>query len=311
MKRLIILLFVFFALLTSCTQDTIENNGKPNIVCTVFPQYDFAKEICGDKVNLNMLLPPGAEAHSYEPSPKDILLLKDADLFIAIGGESEHWALSLAEDVNTLSLINYVEGYEEEHTEGMEEVKHEHNEECNHEEHSYDEHIWTSPRNAVLMCESICNAVIKIDPANKEYYRKNTNMYISELQKLGENFDNVRKNAKRNILIFGDRFPMRYLIEELSLKYYAAFPGCSSKSEPSAKTVAFLADTATQENIPVIFYMDYADGRVAKAIANESGAKVRRLYSCHNLSKEDFANGETYIGLMTKNLDALKEALNY
>ncbi len=310
MKKLLLLLLLFSCILTSCAKDTTKNDTKPNIVCTVFPQYDFARQICGDKANISMLLPPGAEAHSYEPSPKDILLLKEADLFITIGGESEHWALSLSEDVNTLRLIDSVVGYEEEHTEGMEEIRHTHSEECNHEEHSYDEHIWTSPQNAISMCKSICDEVTKMDPDNKEYYTKNTDMYITKLQKLSNDFILARKNAKRDILIFGDRFPMRYLIEELSLKYYAAFPGCSSKSEPSAKTVAFLSDTATEENIPVIFYMDYSDGRVANAIANESGAKALRLYSCHNLSKEDFANGETYIGLMTKNLDALKEALN-
>ncbi len=309
MKRLLIFLVLLPLVCTSCAYDTARDNQKPNIVCTVFPQYDFAREICGNKVNLSMLLPPGGEAHSYEPAPKDILLLKDADLFITIGGESEHWALTLSQDTNTLKLLDSVKRYEEEHTEGMETVKHEHSEDCSHEEHSYDEHIWTSLKNAVLMCESICKAITELDPENKDYYEENTAAYTAELSKLDKKFAALRSNAERDTLLFGDRFPMRYLAEDLSLKYYAAFPGCSSKSEPSAKTVAFLADTAKAENIPVILYMDYSDGRVAKAIANECGAKVRRLYSCHNLSKEDFEEGQTYLSLMTKNLSVLKEAL--
>jgi len=320
MKK-ILLAFLMLVLVSgcSCKNSSPEDNNKINVVCTVFPQYDFVREIAKDKVNLTMLLPPGTEAHSYEPSPGDIIALKEADLFIAIGGESEHWALHLLEseelkNTNTLLLLNAVNTLNEEHKVGMDDVNHGHSHvhdtNCNHHDEEYDEHIWTSPENAIIMCNKICDALIKADRKNASFYLDNLNTYIKKLKKLNAEFTSLAKKAKRNTIVVGDRFPLRYLTEEISLDYYAAFPGCSSKSEPSVNTVIYLCNKAKEEKIPVIFSVDYSDGRIAKTIAEANNAKCMRLYSCHNLSKDQFKNGETYISLMKKNHSALKEALN-
>jgi len=320
-KLLIFLLILTILCSTSCSRDIVSDDNKLNIVCTVFPQYDFVREIAGSKVNVSMLIPPGSEAHSYEPSPKDIISLKNADLFIMIGGESEHWATHLLEGdelncVPTLKLIDYVIKHEEEHTEGMETSghNHKHTSDCDksHKEtvHQYDEHIWTSPKNAALMCKAISSYLEDIDRDNATYYRNNCSSYIKKLDDLALEYKNAVQNGKRNTLIFGDRFPLRYLTEEISLDYYAAFPGCSSRTEPSAKTVAFLSDKLKEDDIPIVFYMDYSDGRIAKTIAKDTNAKAARLYSCHNLSQKDLSNGETYLSLMKKNLIKIKEALS-
>ncbi len=313
MKKIltVILAVVYILTLTSCKYTQEDTENKINVVCTVFPQYDFVRQIAKDKVNLTMLLPPGSEAHTYEPSPRDIISLKEADLFVAIGGESEHWAKRLLEgkelkDTPALFLMDCVNVFAEEHKDGMEHLKHE--DESHNEE--YDEHIWTSPQNAVLMCKSITDALIKADGKNASFYENNAREYIGNLQELANEFDVVCKSSKRHTLIFADRFPMRYLTESLSLDYYAAFPGCSSKTEPSVSTVFYLTQKVKKENIPVVLYMDYSDGRIAKTIAKECGVKTGRLYSCHSLCKSDFANGETYVSLMKKNLSLIKEALN-
>ncbi len=314
-KLLAIVCVLLLTLVTSCMHSRTKNNDKLNIVCTVFPQYDFARNIAKDRVSLSLLLPPGAEAHSYEPSPKDILTLKEADIFIMTGGESEHWAEHLLskkdkEKITVIRLMESVTAHEEEHTEGMEESGHIHIHETENEHKEYDEHIWTSPKNAIKMCHAIYEVLCLADEENKEFYKENLLKYKKELAGLAEEFESISKNAKRKTLVFGDRFPMRYLTEDMGIDYFAAFPGCSSKTEPSAKTVAFLSDKVMSEKIPVVFYMDYSDGRIARVIANEAGAKERRLYSCHNLSKKDLENGENYISLMTKNLKEIKEALN-
>lgn len=321
MKRVFTLIFIVILLCTGCTTKPEDDKSKPNIVCTVFPQYDFVREIAQGRADVYMLLPPGGEAHSYEPSPEDILLLDDADLFIMIGGESEHWAMHLIEgeelkDTPTLKLYEYVNTYREEVTEGMEtsghDHKHEHTDSCNHgeEKSEFDEHIWTSPQNAIVMCNVICDKLCAIDPDNESFYRKNAAEYCKKLAKLDNDLKDVVANSESDTIIFGDRFPMRYLVEDLKLTYYAAFPGCSSKTEPSAKTIAFLSDKVKEKSLPAVLYMDYSDGRIADTIARESNAKSLRLYSCHNLSREDFEEGKTYIELMYNNLSVLKEALN-
>ncbi len=323
MKKLAAFLMMVLLVCTQgCTPEPEFDDNKINVVCTVFPQYDFLREIAKDKINLTMLLPPGGEAHSYEPTPGDIIALNNADLFVAIGGESEHWALHLIEgegtkDIPTLLLIDEVAKLTQEHTEGAKNTTHSHEhihtEECMHhtkDTTEYDEHIWTSPENCVVICKRLCEMLSTIDPKNKDFYKANTSGYISRLKKLNTEYCNAVSSAARDTVVFGDRFPMRYLTEDMKLKYFAAFPGCSSKTEPSVETVIFLANKVKSQQIPVVFYMDYGDGRIAKAIANECNAKAMRLYSCHNLSQKDFENGETYLSLMYKNLNSLKEALN-
>lgn len=302
----ILLIFILTSCVSCATTEISDDNGKLNVVCTVFPQYDFVRQIAGDKVNLTMLLKPGSEAHSYEPSPKDIASIQKCDLFIMIGGKSEEWANKIISSSNNnftvLKLIDFIKPFEEEITEGME---HEHAHQS-----SYDEHIWTSPENAITLSEEIANTLSKLDEKNKDTYKENLKNYSNKLKMLIEEFKNVKETGKRDTIIIADRFPFRYLTKSIGLKYFAAFPGCSSKTEPSASTVAFLIDKIRNENIPTVICVDYSEGKIANSIKNETGAKILRMYSCHTITKNEFENGETYVSLMKKNITALKEALN-
>ena len=304
---IIVLIFILTSCVSCTTTKLTNDDGKLNVVCTVFPQYDFVRQIAGDKVNLTMLLKPGSEAHSYEPSPKDIANIQNCDLFIMIGGKSEEWANKIIsssdKNFDVLKLIDLIEPFEEEITEGME---HEHA-----HYNSYDEHIWTSPENAITLSKEIANTLSRLDEKNKATYEENLKNYTNELKKLSAEFKNVKETGKRDTIIIADRFPFRYLTESIGLEYFAAFPGCSSKTEPSASTVAFLIDKIRNENIPTVICVDYNEGKIANSIKNETGAKILRMYSCHIITKNEFENGETYIGLMQKNITALKEALNW
>ena len=295
------------------------DDGRLNVVCTVFPQYDFVKNIAGDAVNLKMLLPLGSEAHSYEPTPQDITDVSNADILIMVGGESEAWAEHILESTDTskmkiLKMIDEVDAFEEEIVEGMDEKSvehHGHHDENIEEEHEeYDEHVWTSPKNAVRITNSICRILCEADSKNSDTYRKNTASYILKLEKLDAEYKHISQTAKRETLIFGDRFPFRYLTENYGFKYFAAFPGCSSHTEPSPAAVIFLINKIKSEKIPVVFCVDYSDARIAHTISSETGAAAKRLYSCHIISKKQFKNGETYLSLMKKNAAAIKEALN-
>ncbi len=313
-------LIIILSLLIGCAQNSTDSR-KINVVCTVFPQYDFVRSIAGGRVNLTMLLPPGSEAHSYEPTPQDIINVSNADLLIMVGGESEAWVESILDSTDTskmkiIKMLDEVNMVEEEIIEGMDNKSHGHHshhddEEHHHDEHDeYDEHVWTSPENAVLITQAICDELCGINPKNEQLYKSNTEKYIAELKKLDADYENIVKDAKRDTLIFGDRFPFRYLTDSIKLKYHAAFPGCSSHTEPSISTVMFLIDKVKFEKISTVFCVDYGDSRIADTVALETGASVRRLYSCHVISKKQFADGETYISLMRENARAIKEALN-
>ena len=329
---------LIFGMLAGCGETTnYEESGKVSIVATVFPQYDFARQIAGDRAEINLLLKPGMEGHSYEPAPKDIIKISHCDLFLNVGGESESWLDSVLESaenkkMKVVSAMNCVSGIAEEHSEGMTEKghshehehEHEHDEECEEEhehehghsdeeeaEHAeYDEHVWTSPVNAIAIVNEILHALCEIDPDNAEYYTANANEYIAQLTELDGKFREVIANSPRNTLIFGDRFPLLYFVKEYGLDYYAAFPGCASETEPSAATVAFLIDKVEREDIPVIFYIELSNHKVADAIAECTGIKARQFNTCHNITADDFEAGETYLSLMTANLSVLEEALN-
>ena len=311
MKKLLSLLLVSVIVVLSfsaCTTTESTDNGKLNIVATIFPQYDFARQIVGDKANLRMLLAPAGESHTYEPSPQDIIAIEEADVFLYIGGESEEWVNGILNSVDTqktkiVRLMDSVHTFEEETVEGME-----HDEEENEKE--IDEHIWTSPQNAIAMVKAISEAVCEADKENAEIYRSHTEQYIGQLQTLDKNFKDVVDGAKRQELVFGDRFPLRYFTEEYHLTYYAAFPGCSAETEPSASTIAFLTDKVKKDNIPIVLKIELSNGTVAQTIAKETNTKVMTFYSCHNLSKEQFDKGETYLSMMTQNVSTLQKALN-
>ena len=292
-----------------------------SVVTTIFPQYDFVRQIAGDKAELKMLLKPGEESHSYEPTPQDIIAIQNCDVFIYVGGENDAWVEDILDSVpdarmRTLKLTDCVETVEEEQVQGMEEQPgHSHGqEEPGHEEahsvHETDEHVWTSPENASLIVEQIAGLLLVADPANSGIYEENAEAYQKELERLDREFREIVDKAKRKTLIFGDRFPFRYFADAYGLEYYAAFPGCASDTEPSAATMAFLIRKAKEEKVPAILKMELSSENIARAVAEAAGTDVKVFYSCHNLSAEQFENGETYLSMMEENARTLEEVLN-
>lgn len=315
-------------LITGCSFSSTRGLGKEaqedaygdkiSVVTTIFPQYDFVRQIAGDKVQVQMLLKPGEESHSYEPAPQDIIAIQNCDLFIYVGGENDVWVEDILESMpdvgmRTLRLMDCVDTVEEEHVEGMKEQpghSHDEEEEEEHSVHEIDEHVWTSPRNASLIAGRIAELLCGADPENKDLYKKNVSLYQGELKELDREFQDIVDNAERNLLIFGDRFPFRYFADAYGLEYYAAFPGCASDTEPSAATMAFLIEKTKEEHVPAVLKMELSNDNIANAVAEASGTDVKVFYSCHNLSAEQFEAGETYLSMMEKNAETLKEVLN-
>ncbi len=314
----IIFASVYIALMLS-GGNSLYVKDKTAIVATAFAQYDFARNIAGDKADVVMLLSPGEESHTYEPTPSDIMMIKECDVFVYGGGESEKWVDSILESIDSniqiVRMMDVVDLYEESLVEGMqdEEHIHEHSHEGEHhleEETEYDEHVWTSPLNAIEITKAISDALIYADSENYNYYSENTEKYIEKLEKLDADFESVISNGMKDYIVVGDRFPLRYLTERYNLSYYAAFPGCSAQVEANPVTIAFLNDKVKAESIPVIFKVDLSTGTVASSISNSTGAEVLTLYSCHVISADDFANGESYISLMRRNIRNISVALN-
>ena len=290
------------------------DDGKLKIVTTIFPQYDFVRAIAADTgaVNVRMLLSPGEEVHSYEPTPLDIKEIQNCDLFIYVGAENDVWVDRILENMGdkrpeTLRLVDLTETVAEESVEGMMEEKGHDHEESREEE--ADEHVWTSPVKAAEITEAIAQKMAELDPANADDYLANAQDYEAKILDLDAQFRQIAENAERKILVFGDRFPIRYFAEEYGLDYFAAFPGCSSESEPSASTLAFLIDKVREEQIPVVFSIEFSNGNIARAICESTGAVQRTYNSCHNVTKEQMENGATYVSLMSENLEAVREAL--
>lgn len=309
---------VFLTVGCNVVTDT-QDNGRLKVVSTIFASYDFARQIAGDYAEFYMLLKPGMEAHSYEPTPKDIIAIQECDVFVYVGGENDVWVDNIlasmdTSEISVIKMIDLVDKYEEEHIEGMKE--HVHTEECHdghehHDEHheEWDEHVWTSPINAITICEKMTEVFCEKDDKNSDVYKINAENYIEELKELDACFDNIVENGKRNVLVFGDRFPLRYFVEEYNLEYFAAFPGCSSDTEASVATVIFLIDKIRTEEIPVVLKIELSSDSMARTIAEDTDTKVMEFNTCHNLTKDEFEAGETYISLMYRNAKVLKEAL--
>ncbi|MDR2537862.1 MAG: metal ABC transporter substrate-binding protein [Treponema sp.] len=281
--------------------------GHLSVVTAVFPAYDFVREIAGSDVSVSILLPPGMESHSFEPTPQDIVRIQNSALFICVGGESESWVERVLSSMDTsrmriVRMIDCVQALEEEVVEGMQVEEEE-------EELAYDEHVWTSPRNAVRIVEQITAALVALDTQNAAAYQQRTAAYLAELETLDAVFRNAAASGTRKTIVFGDRFPFRYLAEEYGLSYFAAFPGCSTETEASAATVAFLIRKIREEHIPVIFHIELSNERMADMISEETGAAKRLLHACHNISKRDFDQGRTYLDIMNQNVINLREAL--
>lgn len=300
-------LLMLSCILCGCAQ-TPQNDGgdKISIVCTNFPAYDFARNVAGDRAELSLLLKPGSESHSYEPTPKEMVSIQSCELFICNGGESEVWVETLNSDggiENMLVMMDCVETVTEEEKEGMY-IRGE------EEEEELDEHVWTSPVNAAIIVQCICDALCELDPDNASYYTANCDAYRAGLYELDGEFRRVVANAKNRVLIFADRFPMRYFTREYGLDYFAAFPGCSGETEPSAKTVAFLIDKVRDEKLSAVLYMEFSNQKMADVICEDTGAKKLPFYSVHNVTAEQFESGVGYLELYEINLASLKEALN-
>lgn len=279
-----------------------------NVICTIFPQYDFCREIAGDRIDLTLLLDSKTDLHSFEPTSEDIMKISNCDLFINIGGESDDWAdgvikSSQNSSLTVLSWMDTVDTHEEEALEGQQEEEEEH-------EHEQDEHIWTSLQNAEKMTKAITDKLCELDKENAAYYQANCSEYTKKLDALEKQYADTIGNAKTKTLLFADRFPFRYLAEDYDLDCYAAFSGCSAQTEASFETMAFLVNKVKEENLKYILMIDGSDGSVAESVSRQSGAQIKTLNSCQSVPPEDLQNGVSYLSIMQQNLEVLKEVLN-
>lgn len=311
-QSIVILLIVSFVVVAGLLA-LKKKDENISIVTTNFPSYDFARAITKGipDANIKMLVSPGVEIHDYGPTPQDIIDIKNSDYFIYTGGESDHWVENILNNINpdqtkVIRLIDLVETKEEEPISGPEE---DHDHEDDHHHSDIDEHVWTSLRNSIKIIQALEKEFISQNP-DEPKYSQNATFYINELELIDNDIQEIVKNAKLKTLVFGDRFPLRYFIDDYGLDYYAAFPGCSERTEASASTIAFLVDIVKAKKIPVIFHIELSDGEIASEIAKSTGAKVLEFHSAHNISKNDFDSGVTYAEIMRNNLNALKEALN-
>ncbi len=305
-----------------------KKDDRLKVVATVFAEYDFLRQIGGDAINLSMLMLPGADIHTFDPTPKDMKTVQDADMFVTVGGESDAWADTIIESVDNerlvcvrlMDLVDQV--VEEEIVEGMEVQDHddeEHQEEADghgdedagshEEEKEFDEHVWTSPQNAMQIVERLCDKLSQLDEKNAGLYKKNAERYLKKLEKLDQKFTKVVSSSKRREIVVADRFPFRYFADAYGLKYYAAYPGCSTQTGASVETIAFLIDKVKEDKIPVVFHMELSSELMCNTICDETGAKKAQLNAVHNISKRNFDRGIGYLELMEKNVDVLREAL--
>lgn len=334
-------------------QNSIEkgNSNKISIVCTTFPQYDWVKNILGEEAErfyVTLLLDNGVDMHSYQPAVKDIATAGSSNLFIYVGGESDTWvedALKEAKnkDLKAINLMETLDNFvkEEEVVEGMQEERkslghsheksskekqeqtqkesHENSQEINgqkeaaDEEPEYDEHIWLSIRNAEIMVKNIEKAIEQLDSDNAKVYQNNAENYIKKLDTLDKQYANTIQNAKYKAILFGDRFPFRYMADDYDLKYYAAFAGCSAETMAGFETVTFLAKKADELRLPVILTIENSDGRIAEAVKSNTTKKNQKILAMNSLqsvTKEQIADGITYLQVMQENLSVLSEALN-
>lgn len=309
----VVLLFLILLISFGGCAGTEENgDGGLKIIATTFPGYDFARRICGDAAEVTLLIPPGSESHSYEPSAKDIAEISKCDLFIYTGGESDTWIedifASFDHKIERFSMMDCVELLE---NEGDEHSGHAH-----HHDHlgEYDEHVWTSPANAIQIAEGIGLKAVELSEDNKDDIKKNTEEYIAELTLLHsdfmELFDGIKGRQGELTLAIGDRFPLLYFTEEYGLDHISAFPGCSHETEVSAAQMSRIIDRIKAEGLKTVFYMDFSNPIIANSISEATGAEVKRLYSCHNVTKEQLEGGASYISLMRENLAVFTEAFN-
>ena len=314
---------------------------KYSVVSTSFPGYDFARAVTKNtNISTKMLVKPGAETHTYEPTPQDIIDIKNADMFIYVGGDSDTWVEKILKDVDTkkthvVKLVDLVSTVEEEIVEGMEdedEHDHEHHHDHDHADHDHDhdhkdhghdhdhhhdhdeeeegpeidEHVWTSPKKAMEIVKKIAEVAYEIDAEEKTKINDNAEKYVAEIAQVDKDLHQAI-DGKISEIVVADRFPFRYFADEFGLKYAAAFSGCSEQTEASAKTISFLINKVKQEKIKKIYKIELSNGKIAETVSKDTGAEVLELHSAHNVTAEDFSKGVTYVDLMKRNLLALSK----
>ena len=315
------LIFLMTFMLTACETESGKKDSTPkkiSVVATIYPQYDWLKNVIGeraDAVDLTLLIKNGTDLHSYKPSAQDIATIAKADLVVYVGGESDEWvekalAATPKEGRITLNLMKALGDRvkEEEVVEGMQAE-----EEHHHEEVENDEHIWLSLKNAWILVNALAQSLSKVDSANSSIYTANAVIYNAKLWALDSEFTTAISGASQKTVLFGDRFPFRYLVDDYGIKYYAAFVGCSAESEASFETVTFLAGKMDSLQLPAIFTIDGSDGKIARAILEASkqskGAEILTLNSMQSVTDEQIKAGVDYLSIMRDNLEVLKKAL--
>ncbi len=310
MKKFVSILIVLClaVCLVSCSGES-NDKTRIHIISTIFPSYDFARQLTAgvDGVEVSMLIPPGTEPHAFEPSVQNMAQIKECDLFIYLGGESDQWVEELLatfgeNEINTIKMVDCVELLKEEAVD-----HHDHSNEVSaHSEN--DEHVWTSPLNALAVSQKIEEKLCEADSDNAELYSENLESYKKQLLSLDQKLKVV--SGLDGAIIMADRFPFRYLAEEYSLAHFSAFPGCSTESDPSAATMAFLENKIKETGSKAVFYTEFSSQKVADTLCDSTGVKKLLLHSCHNVGKSDFENGATYVSIMEQNIKNLNEALN-
>lgn len=338
-KKIFGLILAGAVLLTGCTAKTEKkdrgdkNKGKLKVVTTIFPEYDITRAIAKDKVDLELMIKPGVDVHSFTPTPQDIKTVQNSNIFVYGGTEHDKWVENLTKSIDmknkkVVKLVDGIQQLEEESVDGMKHEHHhddekedEHNHDHKHEkedEHDHkdesekelDPHYWTSPKNAIQMVKTITNALVEKDSDNAEFYKENAKNYIKQLEGVDKELHDVVDNAKIKKVVIADRFPFRYLFKDLGLEYRALFSGCSVESTASAGQIKKMVDYVKENKIPVVYHIEMGKGELAETVAKNSGSKVKLLHSIHTVTKEDFDKGVTYIDLMKQNVEALKEGLN-
>ncbi len=332
MKKSLPILLASFLMgvgLSACSAPSL-NNDKLEIVTTIFPEYDWTREILGKNpanAEVTMLLDNGIDLHSYQPTAQDLLKISDCDLFIYVGGESDEWVeRALEQSTNKdMVVINLLESLgdkakEEEVKEGMQgEEEHDHDHEDHDHDHEeeeeeveYDEHVWLSLKNASAICETIEKGIEKIDPANASTYKENLASYKAKLNSLDTDYKAAVDVSAIKTLVFGDRFPFRYMVDDYGLDYYAAFVGCSAETEASFETIVFLAGKIDELGLHSVLTIEGNDHRIAETVIANTTAKNQKILTMNSLqstTSRDVTNGTSYLTVMTENLNTLKEAL--
>lgn len=306
LRRIAILLMAVLLLAGCAPQTPPKQESVLTVTATLFPQYDFAREVGGDLVSVELLLPPGVESHSYEPSPADIIAINECDVFLYTGEGMEPWAHTIAESLDGDMLVTDVSRGVE-FTCAHEEHEHDHH---GHDHGAYDPHIWTDPTKAMTMVENIRDAFIACDPEHEAVYRENAAAYLVKLAALDEALMALSASLTNHDIYFGGRFAMLYFAERYGFTCHAAYDSCAAETEPSARAVAEIIDGMTKNHARAIYYEEMVKPTVALAIAGEVGAETLLLHSCHNVSRSELEQGVTYLSLMEQNLANLKEGLS-